>query len=54
MNDARIKLNKIRDEISLRSTQSRSNYLKLIDQWKDISPNTQSMGCSNVAHAYAA
>ena len=54
MNNARIKLNKIRDEISLRSTQSRSSYLKLIDQWKDISPNTQSMGCSNVAHTYAA
>ena len=54
MNDARTKLNKIRDEISLRSTESRSSYLKLIHQWKDISPNTQSMGCSNVAHTYAA
>ena len=54
MNDARLKLNKIRDEISLRSAESRSSYLKLIQQWKDISPNTQSMGCSNVAHAYAA
>ena len=54
MNDARSKLNKIRDEISLRSTESRSSYLKLIHQWKDTSPNTQSMGCSNVAHTYAA
>ena len=53
MNKIRSKLNRIRDRISNRSTKSRSSYLKLIGHWKNISPNTQSMGCSNVAHAYA-
>ena len=54
MNDIKSRLLRVKEEISLRSSRSRASYLKLINQWKDISPNTQSMGCSNVAHTYAA
>ena len=36
-------MNKIRDEISLRSAQSRSSYLKLIHQWKDIELNAKEL-----------
>ena len=48
------KLTNIRKNIERRSAESRSQYLRLIDDWKDMSPNTNSMGCSNVAHTYAA
>ena len=48
------KLTDIRQNIERRSAESRSQYLRLIDDWKDKSPNTNSMGCSNVAHTYAA
>ena len=54
MNDIKSRLLRVKEEISLRSSRSRASYLKLINQWKDISPNTQLMGCSNIAHTYAA
>jgi len=34
------KLTDIRQNIERRSAESRSQYLRLIDDWKDKSPNT--------------
>jgi Dihydroxyacid dehydratase/phosphogluconate dehydratase len=48
------KVTDIRQNIERRSADSRSQYLRIINEWKDKSPNTNSMGCSNVAHTYAA
>ena len=41
-------------DIEKRSHKSRSRYLELVKNYKDISPNRDSMSCSNLAHTYAA
>ena len=48
------KIDEIKKRVELRSQQSRSNYLREISEWKLKSPNRTSLGCSNLAHTYAA
>ena len=48
------KINEVKRRIELRSQQSRLSYLKEISEWKLKSPNRTTLGCSNLAHTYAA
>jgi phosphogluconate dehydratase len=48
------KINEVKNRIELRSQQSRSSYLKEIAEWRLKSPNRSALGCSNLAHTYAA
>ena len=48
------KIDQIKARIQLRSQITRSKYLEEVDEWKKKSPNRNSMGCSNLAHAFAA
>ncbi|MGY8792870.1 MAG: dihydroxy-acid dehydratase domain-containing protein, partial [Gammaproteobacteria bacterium] len=48
------KINLIKERIQERSNGSRTAYLKNIEFWKQNSPNRNSLGCSNLAHTYAA
>ena len=48
------KIDEIKKRVELRSQQSRSNYLREISEWRLKSPNRTSLGCSNLAHTYAA
>jgi len=48
------KINLIKDRIQQRSNASRAAYLNNIEFWKKNSPNRNSLGCSNLAHTYAA
>jgi phosphogluconate dehydratase len=48
------KINLIKNRIQDRSNGSRTAYLKNIEFWKQNSPNRNSLGCSNLAHTYAA
>jgi phosphogluconate dehydratase len=47
-------INEVKNRIELRSQQSRSSYLKEIAEWRLKSPNRSALGCSNLAHTYAA
>ena len=46
-------INAIKDRIQKRSENTRSDYLRNIDFWKENSPNRNNLGCSNLAHTYA-
>ena len=46
-------INAIKDRIQKRSKNTRSDYLRNIDFWKENSPNRNNLGCSNLAHTYA-
>jgi phosphogluconate dehydratase len=48
------KIDEIKARIELRSQPTRSKYLEEVDEWKKKSPNRNSTGCSNLAHAFAA
>ena len=48
------KINLIKERIQQRSNASRAAYLNNIEFWKKNSPNRNSLGCSNLAHTYAA
>jgi len=48
------KIDEVKNRIELRSQQSRSSYLKEIAEWRLKSPNRTTLGCSNLAHTYAA
>ena len=48
------KIDEVKNRIELRSQQSRSSYLKEIAEWRLKSPNRSALGCSNLAHTYAA
>ena len=48
------KIDQIKERIQLRSQPTRSKYLEEVDEWKKNSPNRNSVGCSNLAHAFAA
>jgi len=48
------KINEVKNRIELRSQQSRSSYLKEVAEWRLKSPNRTTLGCSNLAHTYAA
>jgi phosphogluconate dehydratase len=48
------KIDEIKARIQSRSKESRSRYLREVSEWKKKSPNRDSMGCSNLAHTYAA
>ena len=48
------KINEVKNRIELRSQQSRSSYLREITEWRLKSPNRTTLGCSNLAHTYAA
>ena len=48
------KIDEIKARIQLRSQLTRSKYLEEVDEWKKKSPNRNSLGCSNIAHAFAA
>ena len=50
----RVEIDTIKKRIETRSQQSRSKYLKKIEVWKNKSPNRNNLGCSNLAHTYAA
>ena len=50
----RPEIDTIKKRIESRSQLSRSNYLKKIEIWKKKSPNRNNLGCSNLAHTYAA
>ena len=50
----RVEIDTIKNRIETRSQQSRSKYLKKIEEWKNKSPNRNNLGCSNLAHTYAA
>jgi len=46
-------INAIKDRIQKRSKNTRSDYLRNIEFWKENSPNRNNLGCSNLAHTYA-
>ena len=48
------KIDAIKTRVQSRSKESRSRYLSEVSEWKKKSPNRDSMGCSNLAHTYAA
>ena len=48
------KIDEVKNRIELRSQQSRSSYLREIAEWRLKSPNRTNLGCSNLAHTYAA
>ena len=48
------KIEIIKKRIASRSQSSRSRYLENINIWKKKSPNRNSLGCSNLAHTFAA
>src|SRR5210317_1774694 len=48
------KIDAIKTRVQSRSKESRSRYLSEVSEWKKKSPNRHSMGCSNLAHTYAA
>ena len=48
------KINEIKARIHQRSQHTRSKYLEEVDEWKKKSPNRSSLGCSNLAHTFAA
>ena len=48
------KIDEVKNRIELRSQQSRSSYLREIAEWSLKSPNRTNLGCSNLAHTYAA
>ena len=48
------KIDEIKARIQLRSQLTRSKYLEEVNEWKKKSPNRNSLGCSNIAHAFAA
>ncbi len=48
------KINEVKNRIELRSQQFRSSYLKEVAEWRLKSPNRTTLGCSNLAHTYAA
>ena len=48
------KINEIKARIHQRSQHTRSKYLKEVNEWKKKSPNRSSLGCSNLAHTFAA
>ena len=48
------KINLIKERIQQRSNASRAAYLNNIEFWEKNSPNRNSLGCSNLAHTYAA
>jgi phosphogluconate dehydratase len=48
------KIESIKKRIESRSEPTRSSYIENIKAWKDKSPNRNSLGCSNLAHTFAA
>ena len=46
-------INAIKNRIQKRSQDTRSDYLRNINFWKENSPNRNNLGCSNLAHTYA-
>jgi len=48
------KIESIKKRIESRSEPTRSSYIENIKVWKNKSPNRNSLGCSNLAHTFAA
>ena len=47
-------INEVKKRIDARSQKTRTEYLKKIEIWKTKSPNRNNLGCSNLAHTFAA
>jgi phosphogluconate dehydratase len=47
-------INEVKKRIDARSQKTRAEYLKKIEIWKTKSPNRNNLGCSNLAHTFAA
>jgi phosphogluconate dehydratase len=47
-------INELKKRIDARSQKTRTEYLKKIEIWKTKSPNRNNLGCSNLAHTFAA
>ena len=47
-------INEVKKQIDARSQKTRAEYLKKIEIWKTKSPNRNNLGCSNLAHTFAA